>query len=153
MKVFVNDLDSDRIDVIDYNGQMTTYSVSQELAVNEQNYQQEFIRQPAKYAFWSAVLQQAKYVLAAQESRLEKVHAQVYNKVNTALLKEGMRPTKDLIEAQIVLDDEYQKAKSQVETCEYSVSQVQYLVKAFEQRKDMLVQFGADMRKDNNYGN
>ena len=153
MKVFVSDLDTDRIDVVDYNGQMTTYSVSRELAVNEENYQQEFIKQPAKYAFWSAVLQQAKYVLASQQSKLEKVHAQLYNEVYTTLSKEGMRPTKDLIEAQIILEDPYQEAQAQVESCEYSVSQVQYLVKAFEQRKDMLVQFGADMRKDNNYGN
>lgn len=153
MKVFVNDLDSDTINIVDYNGQMTTYSVRQELAVNEQNYQKEFIAQPAKYAFWSAVLQQAKYVLSSQQNALEKVHAELYNDVNVRLVGEGMRPTKDLIEAQIILDDRYQEAQSRVDTCEYSVSQVQYLVKAFEQRKDMLVQFGADMRKDSNYGN
>lgn len=153
MKVYVSDLDSDQITILDYNKQELTYSISNELAVDETNYQQEYLKQPAKYAFWSAVLQSAKLNLAAKTHELENVHAALYQGINKQLQDAKVRPTKDLIESYIVLQDSYKKALKQVDICEYSVGQVTYLVKAFEQRKDMLISYGSEMRRDKNYGN
>ena len=153
MKVFVNDLSSDEITVVDYNGEATTYSVKQELAVDEHDYQQEFLSQPAKYAFWTAVLQKARLVLAGQQAQLDKLHARLYQQVVHKLDQEGVRATKDLVESRILQDDAYQQQLATVNNCEYSAGQVQYLVKAFEQRKDMLVQFGASQRQEQSYGN
>ena len=153
MKAFVNDLDMDEITVVDYNGEEQKYSVNDIVKVDELNYQQEFINQPAKYAYWSSVLQAAKRVAAEQEAALDKQHAVAYNKVYEVLNSKNMRPTKDLIESYIEQDEDYQNAKQRVIVADYSAGRIQYLVKALEQRENMLVQLGADIRKEKNYGN
>jgi len=153
MKAYVNDLDTDTITVQDYNGIKHEYSIQKELEVDESNYQKAFIEQPAKYAFWSAVLQEAKLVLKQQEDLLERKHAECYNKAYQKYLEEGIRPTKDLLEAQIALDPAYQEAQNRVNTADYSMGRVQFIVKVFEQRAQMLISYGADKRQENNYGN
>ena len=153
MQAYVNDLDMDKITVIDYNGQSQEYSVRDIINVDEMNYQIEVINQPAKYAYWSSVLQAAKRVEAEQQASLDKQHALSYNKVYDELSKQGIRATKDLIEAQIEQDPDYEKAKQRVVVADYSAGRIQYLVKALEQRANMLIQLGADIRKDRNYGN
>lgn len=153
MKAYVNDLDMDKITVVDYNGEAQTYSVRDLVYVDENNYQQEFIAQPAKYAYWSSVLQAAKRVQSEQENMLEKKHAELYNEAYNRLKESGIKPTKDLIEAQIEQDDEYYQAKQRVSEAEYSAGRINFLVKTLEQRAQMLISFGADQRKDAKFGN
>jgi len=152
-KVYVNDLDMDKITVVDYNGQYQEYSVNDLVYVDETNYQKEFIEPPAKYAFWTIVLQQAKRVQAEQEDQLKQTHDRMYNEAYNALKDQGIKPTKDLIEAQIGQSDEYFQAKQRTNEADYSAGRVAYLVKALEQRANMLQSYGADQRKVNTYGN
>jgi len=143
----------DKLTVVDYNGEAQDYSVRDMLYVDETNYQTEYLKQPAMYAYWSSVLQEAKRVQSEQENQLEKTHAELYNTAYNKLKDEGIKPTKDLIEAQIEQSDDYYIAKQRVDTATYSAGRITFLVKALEQRASMLQSFGADQRKDKTFGN
>ena len=152
-KIYVSELGMDKITIIDYNGESKTFSMGDIVRVDETNYQQEFIAQPAKYTYFANVLQSAKRVQAEQEDLLAKLHGELYNKAYNQLKDDGIKPTKDLIEAQIEQDDAYYKAKQRLAAAVESVGRANYLVKALEQRAQMLQSYGADQRKDFKYGN
>lgn len=153
MKAYVNDLDLETIEVIDYNGQKQEYSVQEILHVDETNYQQEFLKQPSIYAFWATVLEKGKLVTKQQEDILNQVHAKCYNRYYKQFLDSGTKPTKDMVEAQILNDEDYSKQLSVLNNTKYATERVQYLVKALEQRAQMLISYGADQRKEKDYGN
>lgn len=153
MEVYVKDMDMDKITVVDYNGQHQTFSVNDVVYVDETTYQKEFLEQPRKYSFWSSVLQQAKRVQAEQNDMLKQAHDRLYNEAYNALTEQKIKPTKDLIEAQIGQSDEYFKAKQRANEADYSANRVNSLVKALEQRASMLQSFGAEQRKEQHYGN
>lgn len=151
--IWVRDLDEDSITIVDYNGQAETYSMSQELRVDEDNYRQEFIQQAPKYSYWMNALQQAKLVQADHDNRLTKLRGELYIKYRAQLEAEGKKPPAVMIEAAIGSDKDYLDAKAQLDYANFNVGRVQGLVKAFEQRAQMLISYGADQRADQRNGN
>lgn len=148
-EIKVAKLDFDTFRLLDGStGEVQTYSLHDLLKVNQQNYQEEFLQQPAKYVYWQAVLQNLKAYEESTEREAEHAHADSYNEAYNYFRKQGnARPTKDLIESAILLDDTYQEKLEAVEQAKESVGIINAIVKAFEQRKDMLIQFGAEQRQ------
>lgn len=152
LDIKVTNLDFGTIRVTDANGETVTYVLKEELAVNNFNVREEFLMQPAKYAYWTSLLEQLRLYQESYGLKAEKRKSELYEPSRQQLIAVGIaKPTKDQIEAQIMLDDEYYKLRENVVSMEFNVKQVQYIVKAFEQRKDMLVQYGADLRRDFDY--
>lgn len=140
------------IELLDQTGRKTVYNINDELAVNQNNYQQEFLDQPRKYSFWSDKLTIAHRQVSGAEQKADLLHAQLYDSKYLELAKTKSRPTKDMVEASILQDTDYQKALDNITQYSFVEEQLKYIVKAFEQRKDMLIQFGAEMRKDRDIG-
>lgn len=152
LDIRVTNLDFGTIRVTDANGETVTYNLKEELAVNNFNVREEFLKQPAKYSYWTALLEQLRLYQETYELQAEKKKAELYEPSRQHLIATGIaKPTKDQIDAQVMLDDEYYKLRQDVVNMEFTVRQVQYVVKAFEQRKDMLIQYGADLRRDFEY--
>lgn len=152
LNIRVTNLDFGTIRVTDANGETVTYNLKEELAVNNFNVREEFLKQPAKYSYWTALLEQLRLYQETYELQAEKRKAELYEPSRQQLILSGIaKPTKDQIDAQVMLDDEYYKLRQDVVNMEFTVRQVQYVVKAFEQRKDMLIQYGADLRRDFEY--
>lgn len=152
LDIRVTNLDFGTLRVTDANGETITYNLKDELAVNNFNVREEFLKQPAKYSYWTSLLEQLRLYQEMFELKAEKRKSVLYEPSRQALILEGIaKPTKDQIEARIMLDDEYYKLKTDVVNTAFNVRQLQYVVKAFEQRKDMLVQYGADLRRDFEY--
>lgn len=148
----VDSLDFDNIRIIDENGEVTNYNVNQELQVHEFNVRQAFLEQPAKYAFWSSVLEKLKLYQETYEMQLSTRKAELYDTCRVQLVERGIaKPTKDQIEAEILLDEKYQQIANTVIVTNYNVRRMSAFVKAVEQRKDMLIQYGADLRRENEY--
>lgn len=141
-----------KIVLLDQKGQETEYNIDNELAVNENNYLQEFLDQARKYSFWSDKLTIAHRQVSGAEQEADLLHAKLYDVKYLELSKTKSRPTKDMVEASILQDKDYQSALTKVQDCVFVENQLKFIVKSFEQRKDMLIQFGADMRKDKNIG-
>lgn len=144
--------DKQEISLIDQTGKETIYNIDNELLVNDNNYQQEYLRQAQKYSFWSDKLAISNRQVSGAEQEVDLMHAKLYKKYFLELTKAKLRPTKDMVESEIVQDPAYQKVLTNLNQSKFVEEKLKFIVKAFEQRKDMLIQFGAEMRKDKEMG-
>lgn len=148
MEIHVGAFDFDTITIKDTNGETRTYNLRDELKVNEFNVVGEFLEQPAKYVYWSSVLERVRMYKEASELKAETYKASMYESSRISLVDLGInKPTKEQVNSVIMTDETYIKLLESVNTYTYLVGQLVYVVKAFEQRRDMLIQYGADLRK------
>jgi hypothetical protein len=152
MEIRVPSLDFDEIKVIDANGELQTYSLKQELNINGFNVKEEFYSHPAKYVYWTSLLERMKLQQESDALALERCRASLYEPTRVQYVNAGVtKPTKDQIEAGIQLDPTYQQLSEVLLKTKYIVGKLQYTVKAFEHRRDMLIQIGAELRRENDF--
>jgi hypothetical protein len=148
----VDSLDFDHLNIIDENGQHVVFNLREELKVNEPNLLQEMLQQPSKYIYWSSLLEKLKYFQEATELELEFETAKLEPEARAELRKDTPKPTKDQVEAYIKRQTSYQDARKKLQHFEYIVGRVARIVKAFEQRKDMLQSYGKQVAEQKLYG-
>lgn len=152
MEITVGAFDFDKITIKDLSGKEVTYDLTEELRVNEFNVVKEFLVQSSKYVYWGSVLEKVKMYRESTELRAETYKASIYEPSRLKLVEAGVnKPTKEQVQAQIMLDQDYIKIMEEYTTYNYLVGQLTYVVKAFEQRKDMLIQYGAEQRRMKEY--
>lgn len=145
-------MDFDTIRIRDVNGQFVEYDLKEQLTINEYDLQSEFKLQASKYVYWASILEQVRGYLESSELTEEQTRAQLYEPARIALINAGTaKPTKDQVEAWILQQEEYISARQQVLIYNKYVKHLQYIVKAFEQRRDMMQQIGADKRRQTEY--
>lgn len=148
LNVKVDSIDFQHLAIIDESGQYVEYDLTKELAVNESNLLQEMLHQPAKYIYWSSMLEKIKYFQEATELELELVEA----KLDKVAREQLEKPTKDSVEAYIKRTEDYQNARKKCSYYEYLSGRIQRIVKAFEQRKDMLQSYGKQLADQKSFG-
>lgn len=154
LDIAVTDLEFSTIRIRDANGTFADYDLTEELRIDDMNLYEEFKLQPSKYVYWTAILEQVRAYLETAQFTEDRTKAELYEPARITIIQEGTpKPTKDQIEAWIWRQEVYLDAKKQVMTYSKFVKQLQYVVKAFEQRRDMLTQIGADKRKQKEYEN
>lgn len=153
LQLKVDSIDFREIRITDENGETKTYDIQEELVIHPHSVRLAFLEQPAKYAFWSSVLEKIKLYQESYELMLATKKAEVYELSRSDLIASGTaKPTKDQIEARVMLDPEVQELNRTVLQSTYNVRRLTTFVKAIEQRKDMLIQYGADLRREYEYG-
>jgi hypothetical protein len=148
----VDNLDFNHLRLIDENGQLVEFNLHEELKVNEPNLLQEMLQQPSKYIYWSSLLEKLKYFQEATELELELETARLEPEARTKLKEDTPKPTKDQVEAYIKRQPSYQAQRKSLQHFEYIVGRVARIVKAFEQRKDMLQSYGKQVAEQKLYG-
>lgn len=148
LNVKVDSIDFQHLAIIDESGQYVEYDLTKELAVNESNLLQEMLHQPAKYIYWSSMLEKIKYFQESTELELELVEA----KLDKVAREQLEKPTKDSVEAYIKRTEDYQNARKKCSYYEYLSGRIQRIVKAFEQRKDMLQSYGKQLADQKSFG-
>lgn len=152
MNINIGAFDFDKITITGANGESTTHDLREELKVNDFNVVSEFLEQPSKYVYWSSILERVKMFKESAELKAETYKASIYETSRTVLVDAGInKPTKEQVNSVIMSDENYIKLLEDVNTYTYLVGQLTYVVKAFEQRRDMLIQYGADLRKAREY--
>lgn len=152
MDIELASLDFDDLTIRTANGEVITYNLKQELTINPYDLNSEFHNQPSKYVYWTSLLETVRAYLESAELAEERTRAGFYEPCRQALINGGVaKPTKDQIDAEILNQEEYINARNQVNTYSYYVKSLQYIVKALEQRKDMLIQLGAEQRRQMDY--
>lgn len=152
MELELTTLGFDMLTLKTASGETVTYNLKDELMINTHNLLEEFNLQPAKYVYWSSLLETVRAYLEASQLKEEQIRASLYEACRIILVDNGTaKPTKDQIEAEILKNDTYIEARELVNTYSYFVKNLQYTVKAFEQRKDMLLQLGAESRRQKDY--
>ena len=152
MRIEVNSLDFDTMTVVDQNGQTINVSLQSELKIDEYNMTKEFMQQGSKYAWWANLLEIVRYHAEAENIKLETISSQLNITIRQQLEATGKKPTKDTIESLIYIDEKYQEQLSVVNEWNYKAGQLNRIIKAFEQRKDMLQMIGAEQRQTNKHG-
>lgn len=152
MDINIDQLDFDVIRLIDETGEYMQYNLKEELSINDSNYRQEMLAQASKYVYWSAILERIRLFQESSELELELLEARLDKDAREAITQEGGKPTKDSVEAYIKRQLSYEDARKKINTYNYLVKRLQFIVKSFEQRKDMLQSYGKQIQNDQNYG-
>lgn len=152
LDIKVDKIDFQFLRILDENGEFVEFNLEEELKVNEDNLLQEMLHQPSKYIYWSSLLEKIKYFQERVELELELVVANLDKEARAFLESQGTKPTKDSVEAYIKRTDKYKAARENCLYFEYIAGRVARIVKAFEQRKDMLQSYGKQIAENKEYG-
>lgn len=152
MDIVVDSFDFQNLRIIDENGQYVSFDLQNELKVNESNLLQEMLQQPSKYIYWASLLEKINYFQEVKEIELETKIAQLDKSAREQCKTDDVKPTKDIVDAYIKRHPEYLTAKKTVQHYEYISSRIARIVKAFEQRKDMLQSYGKQIAEQKIYG-
>ncbi|AMW63093.1 hypothetical protein BI004_gp172 [Bacillus phage NotTheCreek] len=152
MNIPVDFLDFDEITIKDTNGLVESFDLREELKINPVNLQEEMLEQPVKYVYWSALHEKVRYLLERQELRLEQIVANLDAEARSHIKSQGEKPTKDSVEAYIKTRTEYDQQRKRVIEFEQILGRTSRIVKAFEQRSNMLQSIGKQLANEGQYG-
>lgn len=139
-------LDTDTVAVLHFvnqNGEPFSYDLKRELAFSDATLMRDMEGQPAKYAWWTSVLERARIKMKQSEDALDYVKASVSNQVRA----EGLVKTVAAVTDAVIVNDNYQEALATLRYWQGEVDMLSYVVKSFEQRERMLMQKSAQLRK------
>ena len=152
LDIKLDNLNFDLLRLVDETGQYMEYNLRAELAINEANLPQEMLQQPAKYVYWSSILEKLKLFQESQELQLEITWAKLDEEARDYLTRNGTKPTKDIVEAYIKRQPQFEAAQKNINQYNYLVGYIGRIVKAFEQRKDMLQSYGKQLADGKFFG-
>lgn len=152
MDIQLDSLDFYVIRLIDEAGQYVELDLRTELAINEDNLDKEMREQPAKYVYWSSVLERIRLYQESANLELESLLGELDIEAREELPKLGLKVTRDSVEGYISRTEAYKRAKEKCNNYDYLVRRLQFVVKSFEQRKDMLQSYGRQLVHDKTFG-
>lgn len=135
------------------NGKIKTFDVKEELKIDEENLSKHFIEQPGKYAWWAVLAEIAKSYEERLEAELERIEAEADKRVRKQLELDGIKITENLVKQNIKLDKEYREALEKYQRVKKNANILGKISKAFEHRKEMLINLGAHVREKINNEN
>lgn len=116
--------------------------------VTEANLDQCMIEQSGLRAYYGATAARAEAQAARVKAKFEVVEATLYDHHRKELAKMGEKTTEKMVENAVKLDPRWIKAKNMVIEAETIATINKGLVESLRDRKDMLVQLGADRREE-----
>lgn len=152
MDIQVESLDFHTIKLIDETGEFVEIDLQSELGINEHNLEVEMREQPSKYLYWTSVLEKVRLFKESAELELEFLEGRLDREARVELPKMDMKPTKDSVEGFMRRNQDYQEARQKCNHYDYLVRRLNFIVKSFEQRKDLLQSYGRQIMHDEQYG-
>lgn len=149
--IHIDAFDFHLVRLVDESGILQEFNLNEELKVNENNLLKEMLEQPGKYIYWASVLEKLKYYQESRELDLEKKEAELEPIARAELVESDKKPTKDMIAAYIRRDANYLQIRQDLLTFNHVIGKVTRIVKAFEQRKDMLQSYGKQVLENQLY--
>ena len=114
------------------------------LQINEATLTDEFMKQPSTYAYFAAL---SEFAVADVESKKLSFSVMEANLDSQKRLElKETKVTEAVIKSAIVKDKKYQLMAEELIEAERQLGILKALVKALEQRKDMLIQLGSTKR-------
>lgn len=152
MEIHLDSIDFDVVTIIDRNGNRASYSIQEDLKIDEINLNKEFMEQSSRFAWWSNLSDVVKRYQEAEQRKLETLGAQLNLSIRQQYEQQGKKPTKDMIDSSIKINQDYQNQERNVEEWNYKYNQLNSVVKAFQQRVNALTHLGAELRQTNKNG-
>lgn len=152
MEIQIPSLGFTNISITDANLNQSVFNLVEELKINEFNIRTEFFNQPAKYVYWGSLLEQAKKQEEAIALEVSKASGIAFEQARNALIEEKiLKPTQAQIEARLAMNAQVIQLNQNLNEARSNVRTLQTVVKAFEHRRDMLLQIGAEIRREKDY--
>ena len=89
MEIYVDSLDFDTFTIIDKNGNRENLNINDELRIDENNINEEFMKQSGKYAYWASLLEIVRRYYEAEQRKLETIGSQLNLTVRQAYKQKG----------------------------------------------------------------
>lgn len=121
---------------VDTGGRPFEYDLREELSISDATLIEDLQSQPAKYAWWASVLERARVKLRSAEDQLDYSRASISNEIRAS----GEKLAIAVVNDRVAVDPDYKQALQEVRYWEGEVGKLVYIVRAFEQRRDMLIQ-------------
>ena len=125
----------------DYEG-----TIQEILLINEATLSDEFIKQPSTYAYFAALAEFA--VADVEHKKLSFSVLEANLDTQKRLELKETKVTEAVVRSAIIKDQKYQGASTELIEAERQLGILKALVKALEQRKDMLIQLGSMKRQE-----
>lgn len=132
------------------NGSLHTFNVQDEIEIDRDDLNQNYVEQPGKYAWWGMVAEVAKVNVEEAKAYLEQVEGEADERVRESLELDGIKVTETLVTRKIKSDKEYKEAQTSFFRAKKNAGILDKVLKAFDHRLDVLVNLGASMRKEYN---
>ena len=152
MEINIGSFDFDHLVLKGEDGQTQVFNLKEELKVNEHQLMQDMLEQPAKYIYWSSVLEKLKYFQESAELKAEQALAQIDAEAREYYKNTDTKATKDVVETYRKTHESYANIQGNLHYYNMVVGYVTRIVKAFEQRKDMLQSYGKQISDQKGYG-
>ena len=117
------------------------------LQINEATLTDEFIKQPSSYAYFAALSEFAVADVEQKKLSFSVLKANLDGQKRTELAKAG-KVTESMVDSAIILDKKYQMMAEEIIEAERQLGILKSMVKALEQRCQMLIQLGAGKRQE-----
>lgn len=107
-----------------------------------------FRDQASLFAHYAALHRQALEQLAQKKLAVEVRHSVIYKEIREESEKDGKKITENALDAAISANKDYIALRMELIKAEGIANLAKNALEAFSQRKDMLVQLGADARQE-----
>ena len=107
-----------------------------------------WINHHGQFAYYGTLVAKSSFQYSQFKDKLEKVEALLDAKYRSQILSEGGKPTEKAIEALIKVDKNWSRMATLTNTARMYADIHKTNLTALEHRKDMLMQMGAQMRKE-----
>ena len=116
--------------------------------IKEADLTEEFVKQPSLYAWFATLCEYASAEVETQKMNLSILHANLDAEKRTELASSGKKPTESMVSSAIIIDPKHQGAETALIEAKRQYGILKGIVKALEQRKDMLIQVGSTKRQE-----
>ena len=116
-----------------------------ELKVDRHNIDKELLKQPGKYAWWSALYSESEFKAAKLHEKLERMESKLFR--HYIRKKHRSRRVSDIKHA-IMVDKDYLRLRERVLYWDHAARLLKHIVRAFDQRLSGLQTYSANQRRD-----
>lgn len=116
--------------------------------ITEADLTEEFVRQPSLYAWFATLGEFASAEVETQKMNLSILRANLDAEKRLELGREAKKPTEAMVGSAIDVDSTYKDAQVALIEAKRQYGILKGIVKALEQRKDMLIQVGSTKRQE-----
>jgi hypothetical protein len=120
----------------------------EDLEIDGHNLNNAFMRQASLFAYYAAMHVQAMRKEMRSKLLLEIEEAKVAKSVRDKMIAEGAKTTEKQIEQEVSRTPSYIKAVNTYNEAKANTALAASTVEAFRQRRDMLIQLGANQREE-----
>lgn len=138
-------------------------NLAEDLAIDYVNINEAFCEQPAKFAWWATVASQAKALVDAKKAELERAEdylkktlvGELDSEVRMTLEMNGEKVTETKVTNGIYIHPKYKESQEKYYTLKGELLELQQKMaildiarESMNQRKDMLISLGAQLRQE-----